>query len=110
MNASEDVADDVIIKMAELLRDAARPAKIILFGSHARGDARDDSDIDVMVVEENVADRQAEMVRLLRVLSPLRIPVDLLVVGKDLFNYWSETPGNIYFHVAEEGKVLYEAA
>ena len=102
--------EGVLSKMTELLREAARPAMIILFGSHARGDAREDSDVDVLVVEEEVADRQTEMVRLLRVLSPLRMPVDLLVVSKDRFSYWCDVPGNIYFHAAEEGRVLYEAA
>lgn len=50
------------------------------------------------------------MVRLNRVLSPLRIPVDLLVVSEDVFQYWCDTPGNVYFEAATEGKVLYEAA
>ena len=72
--------------------------------------ADEDSDLDVMVVEEGVSDRAAEMVRVNRLLRALDIPVDLLVVSAEKFNYWCETPGNAYFEAATEGEVLYEAA
>ncbi len=105
------MADQATIRrMTELLKEAARPRKIVLFGSHARGEADADSDLDVLVVEKDVPDRGAEMVRLNRVLSPLRLPVDLLVVSEDVFQYWCDTPGNLYFEAVTEGKVLYEAA
>jgi predicted nucleotidyltransferase len=50
----------------ERLVAAARPKQIILFGSHARGDADDHSDIDLLVVEPVVDDRFEEMIRLNR--------------------------------------------
>ena len=93
-----------------LLRETAHPQKIILFGSHARNEASADSDIDILVVETDVKDRVSEMVRLGRTLSPLRIPVDLLVVSVEMYNYWSDTPGNVYYQARTEGRVIYEAA
>jgi len=105
------MVDQIIIdKAISLLREAARPKKIILFGSYGRGEARKESDVDLLVVETDVRDRIAEMARLNRVLSPLRISVDLLVVSQDMFEYWASTPGNVYFAANLEGKVLYEAA
>lgn len=104
------ISQETIDKAAELLRDVARPEKIILFGSHARADARDDSDVDILVIEREVKDRAAEMVRLNRALGPLRLPVDLLVVSREMFDYWAATPGNVYYQARKEGKVLYEAA
>jgi predicted nucleotidyltransferase len=97
-------------RLTELLVEAAQPKRIILFGSHARGDATEDSDIDIMVVEENTPDRLKEMVRLNRLLRSLDVAIDLLVVSEEKFNYWRDTPGNVYFEAASEGKVLYEAA
>jgi predicted nucleotidyltransferase len=98
-----------ISEMTRLLIDAAKPRRIILFGSQARGDASEDSDIDIMVVERDPPDRLAEMVRLNRVVRPLRIAVDLLVVSEEKFEYWRDTPGNVYFEAASEGRMLYEA-
>lgn len=100
----------LIAKATKLLREAAKPNKIILFGSYGRGEAREESDVDLLVVETAVKDRVAEMTRLNRVLSPLRISVDLLVVSQEMFDYWASTPGNVYFQAIREGKVLYEAA
>jgi predicted nucleotidyltransferase len=104
------VAQEKIAEATRILSDTARPYKIILFGSYGRGEPREDSDVDLMIVEADVKDRVAEMTRLNRILSPLRISVDLLVVSREMFEYWATTPGNVYFDAVREGKVLYEAA
>ncbi|MCW5978461.1 MAG: nucleotidyltransferase domain-containing protein [Bryobacteraceae bacterium] len=96
--------------MTELLVREAKPKYIILFGSRARDEASEDSDFDVMVVKTEASNRLEEMVRLSRLLRPLEIAVDLLVVSVEKFEYWRDTPGNVYFEAASEGRVLYEAA
>jgi len=102
--------DETVSRLTRLLVDAAHPRRLILFGSHARGDAREDSDVDILVVEERPADRLREMVRLNRLLRGLEVAVDLLVVSEEKFNHWRDTPGNIYFEASSEGRVLYEGA
>ena len=102
--------EEAVSRLTQLLVDAANPARIILFGSYARGEASADSDIDIMVVETDVHDRFKEMVRLNRVVDSIDISADLLVVGKEKFDYWRDTPGNVYFEAALEGRTLYEAA
>ena len=105
------VVDEALLAtVTQLLRQSAQPTRIILFGSFARGCPQPDSDIDLLVVLPDVRDRMAEMVRLGRALSPLRLPVDLLVVSEDVFRYWCETPGNVYSAALAEGRVLYEQA
>jgi len=101
--------EETIAEAVKLLSQAATPERIILFGSHARGEAGEESDVDLLVVETSVSDPIAEMVRLRRLLSALRVPVDILVVSEDSFRYWSDTPGNVLYEAAIEGKVLYEA-
>ena len=88
----------------------AHPLKIILFGSQARGAGGTDSDLDLLVVEREVADRYSEMVRLHRALKGLILGVDILVIGESDFAEWSETPGSVYRAARQEGRVLYEAA
>ena len=100
------VDEATIGKAVELLRQAAPGAKIILFGSYARGDAKQDSDLDFLVIEPEVKDRWGEMVRLRDVLRPLRMSVDVLVASQETFDYWVETPGSVYYEAAVEGKVF----
>lgn len=95
--------------VSEVLVEAAHPKRIILFGSRARGDARDDSDFDVMVVEEQQPDRFREMVRLNHLLRKFDAAIDLLVVSEERFRYWRDTPGNVYYEASTQGRTLYEA-
>jgi len=45
------VADELIQEIVTRLTEAAPGSTIILFGSQARGDARQDSDLDILVVD-----------------------------------------------------------
>lgn len=96
-----------IEKAVNLLLEAA-PAgsKVILFGSHARGDARPDSNLDFLVVEPKVADHRAEMVRLQHVMQPLPVSADVLVTTEAVFEEWRDTPGTVLYEAAKKGKVF----
>ncbi len=91
---------------------AATPvgSEIILFGSYARGEAHEDSDLDFLVVEPTLTSRREEMVRLRQVLRPLHIPADVLVVSRDVFESWKDTPNNVVSHAAKEGRSFTHAA
>jgi predicted nucleotidyltransferase len=101
------ISSAVIDSAVRALAAASKPERIILFGSHARGEARDDSDVDLLVIEREVEDRAHEMVRLRRVLRPLRIPVDLLVYSQADVERWGDQPGSALYWALREGKVVY---
>jgi uncharacterized protein len=88
-----------------LLEAAPAGSKVILFGSHARGDARPDSDLDFLVIEPDVTTYREEMVRLRDALRPLRVPADVLVTTKEIFEEWRDTPGTVLYEAAKEGRV-----
>jgi len=101
------ITPEQIHRAVDRLAQAAHPECILLFGSHARGEAREDSDLDLLVIESEVPDRAAEMVRLRRVLRPLRIPVDILVYSRDEVARWGDQPGSALFWALREGKTVY---
>ncbi len=105
------VSQTVIKKASDIIVENIHPCKIILFGSYARGDAADDSDIDLLIVKKKVFNKQAEMVQVRRLLSPLRIPVDVLIASEDHLNSsWKDYPGTYLYDAIREGIVLYEMA
>jgi len=101
------ISKKTISEVTRLLKKAAPGSTIILFGSHARGEAGEKSDLDIMVVEEEVKARRKEMVRLSDVLRPLGIPVDIIVTSRKNFEAWKKFPGTLIHQVAKRGKILY---
>ena len=103
------IAPDLIDEAARRIAAAAPGARVILFGSHARGEAGPDSDVDLLVVEPRVADHFGEMVRLQRVLAPLRLPADITVVSEAHVEDWRDVESTMLHDALREGRVLAQA-
>lgn len=105
------VSEDVIQSVGRRLAAAAStPAKVILFGSHAQGRARADADLDLLVIQRVVADRNAEYVRLRRSLRGLGVPIDLILVSEDNVDEWRDVPGTLIHNALRDGRVLADRA
>ena len=94
-----DLTEHVIEKMVRIIVDTANPEQIILFGSYARGEARPDSDIDLLIVESDPFDakrsRRKEMAKLWRVLASFPFGKDILVYSRDEIEYWRHSLNNV---------------
>lgn len=109
-SASVTAMDADIKRAAHTLAETAgSPVRVILFGSHARGDACAGSDLDFLVIEPEVPDRHAEMVRLRSALHDLRRPIDVLVYTEAQVEEWGEARGTVLHTALSEGLVLIEA-
>jgi predicted nucleotidyltransferase len=106
------VSEQVIEGMVQAIVEEVRPRRIYLFGSRARGNQTADSDIDLLIVEDQRfgADRTrwSELKRIRKALRPFRIPKDILVYSQDEFEKWEESINHIIAHAVREGKLLYE--
>jgi predicted nucleotidyltransferase len=84
-----------------------QPEQIILFGSHARGDAGPDSDVDlliVMAVEGSLRDKRLEI---RQALHDIPVPVDVIVTSPDEFAWRKNVVGTIEWPATREGIVVY---
>jgi len=88
----------------------AQPNRVILFGSYGRGDADAGSDLDLMVIEPEVPDQYAEMIRLHEAVSHIGLGVDVLVYSEAEYRRRSQVPGTVLYWARKEGRALYEAA
>ncbi len=98
--------ESVIVEAAKRLSTAAPGAEVILFGSHARGDAGPGSDLDFLIVEPSVDDAPQEAVRLRRTLRGLGIFADVLVISEDEARAWRDVRGSLIQAALAEGRPL----
>jgi predicted nucleotidyltransferase len=105
------VSDAALIERAGRALAAAAPprSRVILFGSHARGEAGADSDVDFLVIEPHVRGRVEEAVRLRRVLRGLGAPVDVVVMSEELAARRAKVPGTMVHRALREGRVVAES-
>jgi predicted nucleotidyltransferase len=105
------VAAEAMIERAgrALIDAASAPAKVILFGSYARGDADGGSDFDFLVIESKVADRVAEAVKLRRALGDFGAPVDVIVMDQALVERRAKVRGTMVDRALREGRVVAES-
>lgn len=83
---------------------ATKPARVVLFGSYARGEATEKSDVDFLVIEQNISNRDDEYLKLWNVVGARN--VDLLLMQEDEYQKRTNWIGSLPYRVAREGKVL----
>jgi uncharacterized protein len=98
---------DLIGKAGMALAEAAgAEARVILFGSYARGEEKSDSDFDFLVIEPEVRDHFGESVRLAKLVGELGVPADVVVASEDQVREWGGLSGTMIHDALSEGKVV----
>jgi len=103
------VSLETIREMAAKIAQRFRPDRVVLFGSYARGEASEDSDVDLLVVTRDLAPRGKRSAPIIRMLAEdYALPVDIVVRTSKALEEWKNTRVSFPRHVLEEGIVLYE--
>ena len=108
MQVPAEVLDELVRRLVE----AVHPTRIILFGSAARGEMHEDSDLDVLVVvvvPDGLPHRETWNLAY-RSLNRLGYPKDLLLVSESVLDQHAADPGLIYAQALLEGREIYHAA
>lgn len=108
----EDEDEEKLLrKMVDVIIREISPEAIILFGSRARGDARADSDVDLLVIEKEPfspqRSRRKEAARLYMALRGLAISKDILLYSREEFDHWKNSLNHVVGRAHREGRVLH---
>ncbi len=100
--------------VAEAVYDAARPVAVILFGSRARGDHREDSDVDLLVVtgeEEDdwrpgYVDLCQAAHRSVEEVYGFLLNVDVVTFPQDKFQYYRRARNHVTGQAMRDGVIV----
>ena len=97
--------DDIVRRIVAV----ARPERIILFGSAARGEMGPHSDVDLLIVKEG-AHRRNLAGRIYENLYGVGAAVDVVVVSPADVERYRNSPALVIKPALDEGRVVYESA
>ncbi len=97
-----------IDQMVRRIVDGFDPERIILFGSHARGKAGPDSDVDLLVVINLAGSCRRKATEIDIALVGLNLPVDVIVATPEQVDRGRNRMATVIRPALQEGKVLYE--
>ncbi len=100
--------NEIISTMTERIVRDFHPVQIILFGSHARGEAHPQSDVDLLVVFSELVDKRKTAVDIRRALADLPMAKDILVTTPEELARQRNQVGTILRAAQREGEILYE--
>jgi predicted nucleotidyltransferase len=101
------VTDELLAEVVRRIRAVGNPIKIVMFGSRARGEARPDSDLDLLIVEESDLPRHRRSVPYYCALAALFPSKDIVVWTPNEIHEWSEVSNHFVTVALREGRVLY---
>jgi predicted nucleotidyltransferase len=100
--------DSPLEKAIKIIVQVANPDKIILFGSRAKGNYKDESDYDLFILKKEIANKRKLTQLIYKSIYGVGAGVDLIVESPDRFNELKSNPYMIYKEIAKSGKVVYE--
>ncbi len=100
--------EEALSEMVKRIRDAVRPERVILFGSHARGEGSPESDVDLLIVAPSDLPRWKRTPPIYRLLAGLGVPKDIEWWTREEIEQWRGVRSHFINTVLREGKVLYE--
>ncbi|MGH7901037.1 MAG: nucleotidyltransferase domain-containing protein [Thermodesulfobacteriota bacterium] len=95
-------------RLVECLR-RYNPERIIIFGSYARGDSDEFSDIDVVVIKKTEKRFIERLIEVARCLDNDLGKVDVFVYTSEEFEDMSHSGNPFIEKVLKEGRVIYQA-
>ena len=101
------IDEQEIKRVAKRLGSAVNASRVILFGSYARGEATQNSDVDLMIIAESDLPRFKRSRELYKLMRPYPFGMDLVVYTPQEIERGKKSPVSFVSTVLREGKTLY---
>lgn len=96
-----------VSEVVDRIVKATNPRIVVIFGSVARREARDDSDIDVLVVFDHVENETEAYVKVARQFLGIGVPFDIIVMDYDKYLRYKDNEYSFTHEIVSTGEVVY---
>jgi len=111
VNFAEKMNNNIpcIDKIIPIIHSIASPDQIVLFGSYARGNYTEKSDVDLLIIKKGLKKGREIVSSIYRAFldNDIGVSVDLLTIDYDRYIELNNEIGYVYKTIKEEGKVIY---
>ena len=98
---------EAIDEMVRILVDRFDPERIVLFGSHARGDVGPHSDVDLLVIMPFEGSKREKRLEIRLALHEVRVPKDIVLASPEEVERTGRLVGSLLHAALREGRTLY---
>lgn len=102
------LSQNEINKIIETIKDKSKPNKIYLFGSYAYGKATENSDLDLLVVDDSNRDKNRLALEISKSLFPRNFGLDLIVASSEEIQKKQKKQLGFWIEIIAKGKKVYE--
>ena len=110
MKKKREIKKEVLSEILRRIVEFAKPEKIILFGSTARGERGPDSDLDLLVIKAGDYNPRTVAADIYMKLYGVGQAIDLIVVTPEQVQEYGNSPYLVLYPALQEGKILYDAS
>ena len=96
-------------RLVRLIVAEVHPLRVVLFGSAARGESSETSDVDLLIVMPDGTPRRSTAMRIYGSVTDVTLPFDIVVATPCDLEKYGASPGLIYHHILRDGRELYAA-
>jgi predicted nucleotidyltransferase len=103
LKSTQDKIDEIVRRVVKQFH----PEKIILFGSHAKGTAGPDSDVDLLIIMPVSGSKREKQIEIGVALHDIRIPMDIIVTTPEEVERRKNLVGTVIRPALREGEIIY---
>lgn len=96
----ENIKDNIVNRF--------NPKKIYLFGSYAYGNPNENSDLDILVIDDGSKNINQEAFEISKALYPRNYGLDVICCNEESFNLKHKNKWLLFQEIANRGKLLHE--
>ena len=99
--------EEILEKLKQIDKSKFGIIELGLFGSYSRNEATDESDIDLLIIENEINSKIEEKRKIRQCLKSLSYSKDILVISQEEYDFYKNDFGSVVYEACRQGEFLW---